>query len=259
MCGCHSLDHLMAAFEKFATSPFLGNPRQLRVHLLLEAKSISEEDRALLGRQVRAITDRLRHDRGKDFSKLKLEGGGCGMSDIAIITETAGNISRDEWIARLKCLLPIQIARAENNSLKPMIDGMNLSRDLVYADTEALANRIRFGVYDEVLAQWKGPLKVVSSMGKQSSGKSYLLNHLTGSLLSVSGGRCTDGVWMTVREAGGCLYVLMDFEGLGSFERSEQEDMLLSILNAAISSLTIFNKKVRGGGGGGMRLRCLRT
>ena len=248
--GCHSLDHLTTAFEKFATSPYLGDPRLLRIHLLLEDEHISHGSKALLERQVRGITDRLRHDRGKDFSKLRLEGYGCGMSDLAGVAETAGNISCDEWIARLMCLLPIQIARAENNGLKPMIDGLNLSRDLVYADTEALANRIRFGIYDEVLAQWKGPLKVVSSMGKQSSGKSYLLNHLAGSLLSVSGGRCTDGVWMTVREAGGCLYVLMDFEGLGSFERSEQEDMLLSILNAAISSLTIFNKKVRGRGRG---------
>ncbi|KAH9289885.1 hypothetical protein KI387_034002, partial [Taxus chinensis] len=88
-------------------------------------------------------------------------------------------------------------------------------------------------------------------MGKQSSGKSYLLNHLSGSLLDVAGGMCTDGVWMTItigEDGDGqgdnrYLYVLLDFEGLGSFERSEQEDMLLSVLNAAVSNLTIFNKK----------------
>ncbi|KAH9330501.1 hypothetical protein KI387_002609, partial [Taxus chinensis] len=88
-------------------------------------------------------------------------------------------------------------------------------------------------------------------MGKQSSRKSYLLNHLSGSLLDVAGGRCTDGVWMTIttgEDGDGqgdnrYLYVLLDFEGLGSFKRSEQEDMLLSMLNAAVSNLTIFNKK----------------
>ncbi|KAH9326811.1 hypothetical protein KI387_006989, partial [Taxus chinensis] len=78
----------------------------------------------------------------------------------------------------------------------------------------------------------------------QSNGKSYLLNHLSGSLLDVAGGICTDGVWMTIRLDAKCLYVLMDFEGLGSFERTEQEDMLLSVLNAAISNLTNFNKKM---------------
>lgn len=33
---------------------------------------------------------------------------------------------------------------------------------------------------------------------------------------------------MIVREFAGVTYVLLDFEGLGSFERSAQEDMLLS-------------------------------
>ena len=138
-------------------------------------------------------------------------------------------------------------------------------------------------------------------MGKQSSGKSYLLNHLSGSLFDIAGGRCahsgcldphrasslshlplgddfmylpkidtatrahvagycfhvsprhppsppplercTDGVWLSLCPTAACLYLVLDFEGLGSFERSEQEDMLLSIFQAAISSLTIFNKK----------------
>ena len=80
-------------------------------------------------------------------------------------------------------------------------------------------------------------------MGKQSSGKSYLLKHFPGSLLDVAGGRCTDGVWMIMRMDSKCLYLLMDYEGLGSFERIEQEDMLLSFLNVALSNLTIFNKK----------------
>ena len=35
----------------------------------------------------------------------------------------------------------------------------------------------------------------------------------------------------------------MYFEGLGNFERTKQEDILLSVLNAALSNLTIFNKK----------------
>ena len=45
-------------------------------------------------------------------------------------------------------------------------------------------------------------------------------------MLSTQG---TDGVWMMVREFEDVTYVLLDFEGLGSFERSAQEDMLLSV------------------------------
>ena len=47
-------------------------------------------------------------------------------------------------------------------------------------------------------------------------------------------------VWMDSK----CLYVFMEFEGLGRFERTEQEDLLLLVLNVALSNLTIFNKKV---------------
>ncbi|MCO5596632.1 hypothetical protein L7F22_050699 [Adiantum nelumboides] len=60
--------------------------------------------------------------------------------------------------------------------------------------------------------------------------------------LLINGGRCTDGVGMTLRWESNCLYVLLDFKSLGSFERREQEDMFLSVLNAAIS-ITICNRK----------------
>lgn len=34
--------------------------------------------------------------------------------------------------------------------------------------------------------------------------------------------------------------MLLDFEGIGSWERTEQEDMLLSLLSAALSNVTLF-------------------
>ncbi|ETO15116.1 hypothetical protein RFI_22247 [Reticulomyxa filosa] len=77
-------------------------------------------------------------------------------------------------------------------------------------------------------------------MGKQSTGKSYMLNHFLGCKFDISGARCTDGVWLTARIVGDILYVILDFEGLGSFERSPQEDALLSVFNASISNCTVF-------------------
>ncbi|KAL3698231.1 hypothetical protein R1sor_012307 [Riccia sorocarpa] len=111
------------------------------------------------------------------------------------------------WMRHLMCLVP-QIARAENNCLQPMNDGLQLSTSVDFVDAISLANVVKFGLYEAVINDWVGPIKVISSMGKQR-----------------------------------VLYILLDFEGLGSFERSEQEDMLLSILNAAFSNITIFNKK----------------
>ena len=67
---------------------------------------------------------------------------------------------------------------------------------------------------------------------------------MSGSLLNVAGGRCTDGVWMTMQIDSKCLYVLMELEGLGIFERTEQEYMLLLVLNASLTNVTIFNKTI---------------
>lgn len=123
----------------------------------------------------------------------------------------------------------------------PLVEGLRISSDLNYWDTVSLANLLRFGLYETVLGSWTGDVKVISSMGKQSHRKSHLLNHLSGSLPDVAGGRCTNGVWMAVHFTSDCLYVLLNFEGLGSFECSQ--DMLLLILNAAFSDITSFNKK----------------
>jgi len=64
---------------------------------------------------------------------------------------------------------------------------------------EDIAQTIRFGLYDSLLNAVNWPVLVVSSMGAQSTGKSYQLNHLGGTLFDVSGGRCTDGIWMSMR------------------------------------------------------------
>ncbi|DAZ99732.1 TPA: hypothetical protein N0F65_003519 [Lagenidium giganteum] len=83
-------------------------------------------------------------------------------------------------------------------------------------------------------------------MGKQSTGKSYFLNHLTGTSFDIAGARCTDGVWIGTSFINPTtLLIVLDFEGLGSFERRPQEDVFLSVLNAAVSGVTIFRLEMR--------------
>ena len=115
--------------------------------------------------------------------------------------------------SRFPC--PIQIALAENNGLLALRYGFQMAPKLSYTDNLSLTNSITFGIYDTVLSNWEGEIIVISSMGKQSNGKSYLLNHFSRSLLDVAAGRCTDGVWMTARVAKKLMYVMLDFEGLG--------------------------------------------
>ena len=67
-----------------------------------------------------------------------------------------------------------------------------------------------------------------------------MLNHVTGAQFDIAGGRCTQGIWKSVRLHPEVTVIALDFEGLGSFERSRQEDMLMAVFGAAISSLTVF-------------------
>ncbi|KAH9299088.1 hypothetical protein KI387_030770, partial [Taxus chinensis] len=138
---------------------------------------------------------------------------------ISVAAEEETHVKMGMWVRKLVCLVPIQIACAENNAMVALKDGLQIPHYISYVDSISLANSIRFGFYDAVLSSWKGKIKVISSMGKQSSGKSYLLNHLSGSLLDVAGGRCTDGVWMKITTG-------EDGDGQGDN-----------------SNLTIFNKK----------------
>eukprot|EP00884_Botryococcus_braunii_P007508 jgi/Botrbrau1/16759/Bobra.0269s0003.4 len=148
------------------------------------------------------------------------------------------------WVTKAICLVPIQICRCENNSLIPLTDGLPQALSTDVKEVEDAAKQISFGAYEAIFQSCPKPLLVVTSMGAQSTGKSYQLNHLGGTLFDGSGGRCTDGCWLSAREAeiGGqaVLMVYLDCEGLGSWERTESEDMLLALVSAAMASLTMF-------------------
>ncbi|TDH69684.1 hypothetical protein CCR75_002384 [Bremia lactucae] len=153
------------------------------------------------------------------------------------------------FLLKLVTFVPIQICRAEANSLTILTNGEATSMDsrghLVQA--VQIARSIRFGLLSPLLESWPGRCVAITCMGKQSTGKSYLLNHLTGSSFAIAGARCTDGAWMSAQilPKNNVLLVTLYFEGLMSVERTEQEDIFLSVLNASISMLTIFRMEMR--------------
>ncbi|CAG8493935.1 13962_t:CDS:10 [Dentiscutata erythropus] len=142
-----------------------------------------------------------------------------------------------EWIIQLSVLIPIQIAVARNNMFTPLRDG--LSSEVEHADLEdgyarhvdAIAQNISFGWYEGIFKHFGNrQVKVVSSMGEQSCGKSYMLNHLVGTTFDGSAMRCTEGVWMSLVITKQYLYVALDFEGLKSLERTPQEGIDMSTM-----------------------------
>ncbi|CAI5746310.1 unnamed protein product [Peronospora destructor] len=158
--------------------------------------------------------------------------------------------SLKSFFQTLITFLPVQICRAEGNAITMLHDGVDQSLDELDVDVQAwgaadIAESIRFGLLSPLLCAWRGRCVVITSMGKQSTGKSYFLNHLTGSSFAIAGNRCTDGAWMTLRIMQDVLLVVLDFEGLGSFERTDQEDVFLSVLNASVSMFTIFRMEMR--------------
>ncbi|GBB87958.1 hypothetical protein RclHR1_14460001 [Rhizophagus clarus] len=161
------------------------------------------------------------------------------------------NYQLGEWIIQLSCLIPIQIAVAKNNQFQPLRDGLSTEdnghpAELIdgYRPVDSIARNISFGWYEGIFKHFGDrQVKVVSSMGEQSCGKSYLLNHLIGSTFDGSAMRCTEGVWMSLVITKKYIYIALDFEGLRSLERSPQEDLFLTLLNTIVSNLILFKNQ----------------
>ncbi|RPD81278.1 hypothetical protein L226DRAFT_549908 [Lentinus tigrinus ALCF2SS1-7] len=150
-----------------------------------------------------------------------------------------------EWLVELLCLIPIHVAVTRDNRFVPLKDGVwsaELERSLLGADVAKIVDSISFGWYESLFQSYmaKKPVKVVSSMGEQSVGKSFALNHLVDTSFAGSAMRTTEGVWMSVTPTDEALIVALDFEGVHSIERSAQEDTLLVLFNTAISNLVLF-------------------
>ncbi|KAI0250888.1 hypothetical protein BJV78DRAFT_1154831 [Lactifluus subvellereus] len=135
-----------------------------------------------------------------------------------------------EWLADLLCLIPIHIAITHENRFVPLKDGVlsaQLEKSLLGAEVNRIVDSLSLGWYESIFqSYWASkPVKVVSSMGEQSVGKSFALNHLVDTSFAGSAMRTT---------------VALDFEGVHSLERSAQEDTLLVLFNTAISNLVLF-------------------
>ena len=105
------------------------------------------------------------------------------------------------------------------------------------------AQLLQFGHLEEVLKVHLNmkPLGVISVIGRQSGGKSYLMNRLWGTRFSVAATRCTDGIWMSIAYIYGKPLLILDCEGLFSQRRTEMEETKLLTALAAVCDITILN------------------
>ncbi|KAL4147170.1 hypothetical protein PRNP1_010926 [Phytophthora ramorum] len=245
----HWLYTLYHVFEKFPVRGLLDSAKLQPVSLTIACSAVENSIEALeechdfLSLLMSDLLSLNKPLHGLDLTKnLAVKRSLCGTS--------MGVKSLKSFFQALITFLPVQICRAESNALTVLHDGMDqsqieLEEDLLAWGAADIAESLRFGLLSPLLCAWRGRCIVVTSMGKQSTGKSYFLNHLTGSSFAIAGNRCTDGAWMTLRIMEDVLLVVLDFEGLGSFERTDQEDVFLSVLNASLSMFTIFRMEMR--------------
>ncbi|RUS20076.1 hypothetical protein BC937DRAFT_86413 [Endogone sp. FLAS-F59071] len=157
-----------------------------------------------------------------------------------------------QWLVSMACLLPIQIAIAMDNHFLPLKDGVITDMDAMLggaANLTSVSENITFGWYESVFSFYGDyDVKVVSSMGEQSTGDVRKVRSNLSSKGRVYSNWLTwltkqfpkTGVWMSLVPTEKTLYVVMDFEGLRSLERTPQEDLFLTLFNAAVSNLILY-------------------
>ncbi|KAI9462741.1 hypothetical protein F5148DRAFT_1212347 [Russula earlei] len=185
---------------------------------------------------------------GEELRRIEISAVQLSWFQENVVMCLAWNISRyrlGEWLVDLLCLIPIHIAVCRENRFVPLADGVlspALERSLLGAEVNQIVDKLSFGWYESIFQSYLAtkPVKVVSSMGQQSVGKSFSLNHLLDTSFAGSAMRTTEGVWMSVTPTDDTLIVALDFEGVDSIERSLQEDTLLVLFNTAISNLVLF-------------------
>ena len=165
-------------------------------------------------------------------------------------------INKKDFLIAISVCIPIHIASVNQGNLIPLRNGVNHIKT-IYAKEEndnflnQLADYIRFGSYEEIIEKLEHFL-VISIIGRQSSGKSYLLNRLAGTRFDVAAQRCTDGIWMSIghiRQESDLLLpvIVFDCEGLFTVERSTQEEIKLCLFLSSLSDILILNSDLSSG------------
>lgn len=105
----------------------------------------------------------------------------------------------------------------------------------------------------EILKNLQGPIAICSVVGPYRTGKSYILNLLLnrphGFVLGSELESCTRGIWMWdtpikhKNKHGEFNLILLDTEGLESFDSTPELDNMIFVLSMLLSSFFVYNTK----------------
>lgn len=154
---------------------------------------------------------------GGELHRIKVSATQFGTFKDNVALHSEWNMSRyraGEWLVDLLCLIPVHIAVCRENKFVPLGDGVlssDLERTLLGAEVNQIVDKLSFGWYESIFRSYLAtkvchhlfyilkecrcmevqPVKVVSSMGQQSVGKSFSLNHLLDTSFAGSAMRTT--------------------------------------------------------------------
>ena len=140
-----------------------------------------------------------------------------GDINLSFFDEEKNNFERNETtignlLIKFLEVTPIQIAKIMENGFMIMSNGekidekvsietkkRNIQNKSIKINITDYSNMINFCIKDSIFNYFELPVIVICCFGTQSIGKSTFLNELTGSLFNVSGMRCTEGIWMSIK------------------------------------------------------------
>ncbi|CAJ0761535.1 24589_t:CDS:2, partial [Entrophospora sp. SA101] len=250
------IDAYKSMFEKYPVESCIDPEQNQSLNLKIVLDVNDDVKHEIYGRNFENYVINMFNELKKPASVLKhfkttvATFSGLDIEENNFISEHSIEYQLGEWIIQLSCLIPIQIAVAKNNQFQPLRDGLASNELDIDFDDEygccfgGIAENISLGWYEGIFKHFGNrQVKVVSSMGEQSCGKSYMLNHLVGTTFDGSAMRCTEGVWMSLVITKKNIYVALDFEGLKSLERTPQEDLFLTLFNTMVSNLILFKNQ----------------
>ena len=168
----HPLWSLFHLFEKFPVQALISKAQtnalvtgQLKLHVsgLHHQQSLLDCLDSVMGK-LKSLN--------KNLTPLNL------VSDLHVSASSSvpwcgTHVSVAMWVLELIGFVPVQVCRARDNQLILLRNGQD---DCGNTGTEAheVAKSIWFGPISGVLQHWTGPVVVLTSMGKQSTGKSCI-------------------------------------------------------------------------------------
>ncbi|CAF0961776.1 unnamed protein product [Adineta steineri] len=141
--------------------------------------------------------------------------------------------------------VPLQLCTIEMGTLVPLNNGRRDKMDHLSSKSfgiEMKAREISLSYLDNILNNINDDIKVIGIIGRQSTGKSYLMNKIFRTRFAVAAGRCTDGIWISYAYFENAHFIVLDCEGLFSDQRTEDEEIKLISFLSALCDITILSQ-----------------